>query len=176
MKAPVSLQGKKINLQPMEESDVEVLWNMINEPEVRPWWGNETREDIEELLTDKDVFVWAIKEGEWTVGMIQCYEELEPDYKHAGMDISLISEVHGKHYGREALRLVAKWLFDERGHHRLVIDPDADNSRAIAAYKAIGYKPVGIMRQYSREVGKEGWHNGLLLDLLKDEFIGEDNG
>jgi aminoglycoside 6'-N-acetyltransferase len=65
--------------------------------------------------------------------------------------------------------VVARWLFEERGHHRLTIDPSAANERAIRAYTAIGFKPVGVMRRYER--GPDGtFHDGLLMDLLRDEL------
>ena len=56
-----------------------------------------------------------------------------------------------------------------RGHHRLTIDPAAHNARAIKAYSRVGFKPVGVMRQYER--GLDGaWHDGLLMDLLAEDF------
>ena len=65
--------------------------------------------------------------------------------------------------GPEAIRLAARCLFEVRGHHRLTIDPAAENLRAIHAYERVGFRPVGVMRQYER--GRDGtWHDGLLMD------------
>ena len=85
-------------------------------------------------------------------------------YRSVGLDIFLTTARQGQGLGREALRLViAHYL--ERGHHRFTIDPAADNERAIRAYAAVGFKPVGRMRDY--ELGADGtWHDGLLMDLL----------
>ena len=64
---------------------------------------------------------------------------------------------------------VARWLIDERGHHRLTIDPALANDPAIRAYEAVGFKRVGVLRRYWRD--PEGvWQDGLLLDLLADEL------
>ena len=72
--------------------------------------------------------------------------------------------------GREALWLAARWLIEEKGQHRIIIDPAAANERAIATYASLGFKPVGAMRRYER--GPEGdWHDGLLMDLLADELV-----
>lgn len=171
MKAQVILEGNNIRLRPMEAADVDAIWNIINQPSVRKWWGNETLQDVIEYLSDPEIEVWSIEMDAQVVGVVQCYEELTPDYKYAGMDIGLSSDYQGKGNGPRALSLVARYLFEQKGHHRLVIDPDADNERAIAAYKKLGYKPVGIMRQYARDIGKKGWHDGLLMDLLKTEFV-----
>ena len=54
-------------------------------------------------------------------------------------------------------------------YRRLVIDPAADNAAAIRCYRKVGFRPVGIMRQYER--GPDGsWHDGLLMDLLAEEL------
>jgi len=60
------------------------------------------------------------------------------------------------------------YLFDEVGHHRLTIDPAADNVAAIACYTKVGFRPVGVMRSYEvRDDG--GWADGLLMDMLKSD-------
>jgi aminoglycoside 6'-N-acetyltransferase len=66
--------------------------------------------------------------------------------------------------------LLARFLFEERGHHRITIDPAAANEPAIRCYAKVGFRPVGIMRQYER--GADGrFHDGLLMDLLRDELV-----
>jgi aminoglycoside 6'-N-acetyltransferase len=67
--------------------------------------------------------------------------------------------------------LLARFLFEQRGHHRLTIDPAAANQRAIRSYASVGFRPVGVMRQYER--GNDGrFHDGLLMDLLREELAG----
>ncbi len=103
------------------------------------------------------------------VGSIQYSEELEPDYRHAAIDIFVDPGFHRRGIATDALRTLARHLVHERGHHRLTIDPAADNLPAIACYKKVGFRPVGILRKYER--GSDGrWHDGLLMDLLAEEF------
>ena len=63
----------------------------------------------------------------------------------------------------------ARYLIAERGHHRLTIDPALRNERAIRCYTSVGFKPVGVLRQYERGADGE-WHDGLLMDLLASEL------
>ena len=155
------LRGERLTLRPLAQADVEPLNAIIAQPGVREWWGTDPTVD------DQDAFTIEV-EGE-VAGWLGWYEETEPDYRHGGLDIFVAPAFHGRGLGREALRLAAAWLIEQRGHHRIIIDPAAANTRAIAAYAAIGFKPVGIMRRYER--GPEGeWHDGLLMDLLADEF------
>jgi aminoglycoside 6'-N-acetyltransferase len=118
---------------------------------------------------DEGVVPFAIElEGE-VVGLIQYHEEDDPMYRHAGIDLFLAEEVQGQGLGTDAVRTMARYLVHERGHHRLTIDPAADNTAAIRAYEKVGFKPVGVMRQYERLPGGD-WHDGLLMDLLADEL------
>ena len=62
------------------------------------------------------------------------------------------------------------YLFRVRGHHRLVIDPAAQNHRAISTYAAVGFRTVGVLREYERNHDDTGWHDGLLMELLVSEL------
>jgi len=97
-------------------------------------------------------------------------EEDDPDYRHASIDIFLDPAVHGQGVGRDTVETVARHLVQDRGHHRLVIDPAADNEQAIRCYQAVGFRPVGVMRRYERDADGNGWHDGLLMDLLAEEL------
>ena len=56
-----------------------------------------------------------------------------------------------------------------RGHHRLTIDPAASNDRAIGVYERVGFRRVGVMRNYERGQGG-AFHDGLLMDMLAGEL------
>ena len=90
-------------------------------------------------------------------------------YRHAGIDLFLSEAAQGQGLGLDAVRTITPHLIEERGHHRLVIDPAADNVAAIRTYEKAGFKPVGVMRRYERLPGGDG-HDGVLMDLLADEL------
>lgn len=156
------LRGERVLLRPLAPADVPALNAIIAQPGVREWWGTDPTVD------DQDAFVIVV--GDALAGWLGWYEETEPDYRYGGLDIFLAVEFQGHGLGPEALRLAARWLFDVRGHHRIVIDPAARNARAIAAYRALGFKPVGVMRRYER-APDGSWRDGLLMDLLADELV-----
>ena len=116
---------------------------------------------------------FAIELDGIVAGSIQFSEELDPDYRHAGIDLFLTTTIHGQGVGRDAVRTLARYLLGERGHRRITIDPAASNERAIRAYRSVGFNVVGVMRDYER--GPDGsWHDGLLLDLLADDLLSLD--
>jgi aminoglycoside 6'-N-acetyltransferase len=142
---------------------------ILAEPEVGRWWAPDGPDKAADGLYDHGEIVYVIDVQGTVVGAIEYYEEDEPDYRHAGIDIFLGTAHQGQGLGGNAIRALARYLFEERGHHRLIIDPALANERAIRAYERIGFRRVGVMRAYERGADKT-WHDGLLLDLLEDEL------
>ena len=156
------LRGPRVTLRTLELGDVPALNAIILEPEIRRWWSTEPTIDDQDAFT---VFV----DGE-IAGWVGWYEETDVDFRHGGLDIFISTRYHGRRIGREALYVAAKWLIEEKGHHRIIIDPAAANERAIHTYEALGFKPVGIMRRYER-LPTGDWTDGLLMDMLAEELV-----
>jgi aminoglycoside 6'-N-acetyltransferase len=165
----VRLRGERVALRPLEAGDLAAVYATVREPEVARWWGAYDADGIRDELYAADVTTFAIEVDGAFAGFVMCSEELDPQYRHAGIDIALAAAYQDRGYGSEAIRVLARHLFGERGHHRLTIDPAVANERAIRAYARVGFRPVGVMRDYER--GLDGtWHDGLLMDLLAHEF------
>jgi aminoglycoside 6'-N-acetyltransferase len=165
-----TLHGKRVLLRPVRPADAEPLLRILCEPEVARWWGAYDAERVRrDLIEPPDEVVYAIESAGELIGAVQYHEEPTPEYRYAGLDIFLTTEWQRQGLGSEALRLLARHLFGERGHHRLTIDPAAANERAIRTYERLGFRPVGVMREYER--GPDGtWHDALLMDLLATEL------
>jgi aminoglycoside 6'-N-acetyltransferase len=166
-----TLPGPRVTLRPGHHEDAIVLHEILAEPSVAQWWGDpDPVEAIAGELAGSDTSALLVIEIDGEVaGGIQYHEEDDPMYRHAGIDLYLATRFQGHSAGPEAVALLARYLFEARGHHRLTIDPAAANSRAIRCYGKVGFQPVGLMRQYER--GPDGaYHDGLLMDLLRDEL------
>ncbi len=159
------LTGKRIVLRPLDMADRSRLRDILAEPEVARWWGpGDAEQAVDSWYVDAQT-TFAIELDGTVIGSVQYSEELDPDYRHAGIDLFLTTPFHGQGLGGDAVRTIARHLFLDRGHHRITIDPAATNELAIRAYRRIGFQPVGVMRNYER--ASDGtWHDGLLLDLL----------
>jgi aminoglycoside 6'-N-acetyltransferase len=166
----VLLRGERVALRPLVAEDLNAVYTALQEPGVARWWGAFDADRIrDELLETAGTTAFAIEVDGAFAGVLMCSEELDPDYRHAGIDIFLAEAYQDRGYGSEAIRVLARHLFDEGGHHRLTIDPALANKRAIRAYERVGFRRVGVMREYER--GPDGsWHDGLLMDLLAREF------
>ena len=165
------LRGERVVLRPATDDDIEPLRSILEEPSVARWWGPPPPSGVAEewLEVEADDRVFVIELDGVIVGSIQYSEENDPDYRHASVDLFLTTEVQGQGVGPDAIRTLARYLIDVRGHHRLTIDPSAANERAIHVYSKLGFRPIGIQRLYER--GPDGtFHDGLLMDLLADEL------
>jgi len=150
-------------LRPLAEADAAALRRIHATPEVARWW--EHPDDDFPWEEPEATRLTIVVDGA-VAGMIQFSEEHEPKYRHAWIDLFLDPAVHGRGLGTEAVRLAVRHLIDERGHHRITIDPAVANAAAVRAYEKAGFRPVGVMRQYERDVDGRGWHDGLLMELL----------
>jgi aminoglycoside 6'-N-acetyltransferase len=153
-------------LRPLAAGDENELRRIHGTPEVMRWW------DIpdEAFPWDEPEATRLTIEVDGTVaGLIQFTEEHEPKYRHAGIDLFLDPALHGRGLGTAAVRRVVRHLVDERGHHRITIDPAVDNAAAIRAYEKAGFRRVGVMRRSERDVGGGGWHDSLLMEFVAGE-------
>jgi aminoglycoside 6'-N-acetyltransferase len=165
------LVGHLVKLRPGRPEDAPRLRAILAEPSVSRWWGEpDPVPVIEEALLGGDSAVLLVVEiGGQVAGGIQYDEETDPMYRHASIDVYLGRRFQGYGAGTEAVGLLVRFLFEQRGHHRITIDPAADNHQAIRSYAKVGFRPVGVMRQYER--GSDGrFHDGLLMDLLRDDL------
>lgn len=151
-------------LRPLRPGDEAELRRIHATPEVARWW--DAPEDGFPWTDDPDSTRLVIEVDGAVAGLIQFSEVEEPKYRHASIDLFLDPALHGRGLGTEAVRRVVRHLVRERGHHRVTIDPAAANAAAIRAYEKAGFRRVGVMRGYERDVGGGGWHDGVLMELV----------
>jgi aminoglycoside 6'-N-acetyltransferase len=155
----------KLVLRPLSRADAPALRRIHLTPEVRRWW-DEPPEDFP-WEDPGSTRLTIIIDGA-VAGLIQYWEETEPKYRHAAVDLFLDPAWHGRGLGTEAVRQLVKHLTGERGHHRITIDPAVGNTAAIRAYEKAGFQAVGVMRSYERDSDGPAWHDGLLMEFIVD--------
>jgi aminoglycoside 6'-N-acetyltransferase len=166
------LDGSRVRLRLASRADVAALLPIRQSPEVYAYWrgGDDLAAAIEDDLDEPGSTPYVIELAGRVVGWIQWSSEEEPDYRYASIDIYVDPAVHGQGVGEDAVRTMARHLIRDHGHHRLEIDPAADNRAAIRCYSKVGFRPVGVRRRSER--GADGWwHDALLMDLLAEELL-----
>jgi aminoglycoside 6'-N-acetyltransferase len=166
----VGARGERIVLRPLRVDDAPRLAELAADPEVARWWPNLTEAELVEKAEGRgDATGFAVLYDGETIGLVQYQEELDPDYRHAGIDLFIGAPYQDLGLGTDTVRTMARHLVHDRGHHRLTIDRVAHNARAIRSYEKVGFRRVGVMREYQREPDGT-WSDGVLLDLLAREL------
>jgi aminoglycoside 6'-N-acetyltransferase len=169
----VVLRGERVSLRlpkPGELADIAAA--IAADPEAAAWWSTDPAKNLQ-WIEHPASWELIIESDSRVVGVLLITEEEDPDYRNAAIDITLVGGSIGMGLGPDSLRTIAAYLFTERDHHRLTIDPAAANARAVRAYEKAGFRRVGVMRQYQR--GPDGsWTDGLLMDMLRDDIDATD--
>ncbi|HEX4035140.1 MAG TPA: GNAT family protein [Solirubrobacteraceae bacterium] len=155
-----------LRLRALGAGDGAELRRILREAEVARWWGPPADGFP---FDEPEATRLVIEVAGRVAGMIEYHEELEPRYRHASIDVFLDPPLHGRGLGTEAVRRVVALLIEERGHHRITIDPAAANAAAIRSYEKAGFRPVGVMHRYEQDADRPDWHDGLLMELLAGE-------
>ena len=134
---------------------------------MRRWWQDPADDFPANLSRSTN---YTVMLDEQVIGFAQWYAEEETIIRFAGFDLFLDPAEHGRGLGLETVRALCAHLIDVHGYHRVVVDPEVENETSIACFRKVGFRPVGVLRQYLRDrLGV--WKDGLLLDLLAEEFI-----
>ena len=158
------LTGTLVRLEPLRERHHAALQAIHQRPEVLEFWGEPDHDFPDDEPTSAR---WAVVFEDRVVGLIQYWEETEPASRHAGIDIFLDPDVHGRGIGTDAISALVDHLFTDLDHRRIVIDPEVRNVAAIRCYEKVGFQPIGVERQ-SFFIGG-AWRDCLLMDLLRTD-------
>lgn len=160
----------RVVLRPVAAADLPWLRSVVTDPAVAAFWDQgDAGAWVDDLLDDDEVAPYVVEADGQPVGYVQWGEEVDPGYRSASIDLFLVAAARGRGLGREVVRTLARWLIDQRGHHRIEIDPAAHNTRAIRCYEAVGFRRIGVARR--RERAADGtWHDSLLMDLLAEDL------
>jgi aminoglycoside 6'-N-acetyltransferase len=158
------LGTQELALEPVRPEHAERLRALRATPEVAHWW-NPPEEgwplEPEEHLTKLVVLV----DGE-LAGYVQFYEEPDPSYRYADVDIFLGPEHLGRGLGTEVMRAVVRRLTEELGHHRITLGTSLENARAIRCYEKVGFRRVGVLRKAGLSHRTGQWEDELLMELV----------
>jgi aminoglycoside 6'-N-acetyltransferase len=154
---------EQIDLEPFDARHVKALRALHQQPGVSKWWGPmEPEFPFEEPESTR----FAIVVDGSVAGLVQHGEEKWPANRHAWIDIFVGDDYAGRGIGTEVMRRTIRMLIDERGHHRITIDPAVENEPAIRCYEKAGFRRIGILERSYREAWSGEWRDELLMELV----------
>ena len=160
-----------VTLRILEPSDAPLLLRWLTDPRVLEYWEGphevftpkRIREDFYE---DPDPTTRCIVQyGGRDIGYLQFYPldgEGFREYQYDRTDLLAFGidqfigepELWGRGIGREFVRLICEYLRDSCGAQAIVLDPHADNPRAIRCYEACGFHKVKLLPQHELNDGE----------------------
>jgi aminoglycoside 6'-N-acetyltransferase len=163
------LRGEGVILRPLGPDDAAPLRALREAPGVADWWGS--LEPGFPLADEPDATRFTIVVDGEVAGMIQYTEEEEgSDYRSAEIDVFLDARLQGRGLGTEAVRVLADHLVAERGHHRIVMVPAAENAAAIRSYEKAGFRAVGLLeRSWRDESGR--WRDEVYMERVEKALV-----
>lgn len=157
------LAGELVRLRPLAFADAEALRAIHRTPEVSAWWG---AMDDAFPFDEPESTRWTIDLDGAVAGLVQCGEEPEPQYRHAWIDVFVAPALHGRGLGTDAVRRVLRHLLEDRGHHRVTIDPARANAAALRAYEKAGFRRVGVLEAAER-APDGSWRDAVLMEHVR---------
>jgi len=135
--------------RPMTTTDLPLVRGWLALPHVREWWGDAEEQyalvsgDLDEPAMDQYIFSMAGS----PLGYLQCYDLTEWNTGFGeqpsgtrGIDLFIGEpKMIERGHGSAIIRRFADHML-QRGHPRMVTDPDPANSRAVRAYEKAGFE------------------------------------
>lgn len=181
------IKAEKLHVRILKEEDKILLAKWLSDPEILQYYeGRDNPFDVkkveEKFFEEEDDATRCLIEfdGE-PIGYIQFYEVGEEErltYGYGdsveliyGMDQFIGESAYwNKGIGSQLVRLMVRYLIEERGADCIVMDPQTWNERAIRCYEKCGFEKVKMLPanewhegeyrdcwliEYRKEVGKE---------------------
>jgi RimJ/RimL family protein N-acetyltransferase len=168
--------GQGVVMRPVTEADLSACVRWLNDPEVTEFMqiesGGHTLETARAWLKqfsdpDSASRAWAIEVDGRHIGTCNLTSQGPGQSAHFGIMIG-DKAAWGKGYGTAATRKALHIGFTEMGLHRIHLDTDARNARAIRCYEKCGFRHEGVLRKARLKRGT--WADTVLMAVLREEW------
>jgi len=167
------IQGRKVQLRPVEESDYPLIRDWMNHPEVRrymdyekPYSLADVKDDIEESRRSGEPFTILV-DGR-PIGRIGLNQFNRRDRRCAFYMFIGEPAFWGRGLAGDAVTTLLGYAFERFDLHMVELWTLADNNRAIAAYERCGFVQEGILRERSWKDGR--WVEHVVMSVTREEF------
>lgn len=171
------LVGAKAYLRPLEEADAAGCYEWISDPDVRRTLGMRARPNTEaqarEYIRSIDFrseqgFAIVTREGGVYVGNTSLHEI---DYVDRRAMLGIVigrKDFWDKGIGTEAVALLCRHAFETLNLHKVCLNCDATNERALKVYARLGFKVEGRRREQHFYEGR--YLDDVIMGMLRGEL------
>lgn len=168
------LADELITLRGIEKEDADLLYDMINDPEMENnvvGWSLPVSKDqqlmwINNLQTDKNIR-YAIDAGNGIIGTA-IISSIDFKNRTANLNIKISKKHRGNGYASHAIKLMIDYCFDELNLHCITANVIYDNKTSRNLWEKIGFVRDGVLRE---RVYKKGEYKDLIAySLLREDY------
>lgn len=164
-------QGPVLRFRQAEEADLDYIMETEYDDENAKFVIPYTREKHQETLQTADAIHLIVEtaDGREKVGFLMI-AGLDNEFKEIEFT-RIIMAVKGKGYGRETLKMLKAWAFDDLKYHRAWLDCKDYNDRALYLYESEGFIREGLIRETILYKGK--YESLVILGMLDREYYAD---
>jgi len=176
MKYYRKLLGEKCYLSPVCMDDVEKYTEWLNDMEIGQFVTlSDTVLDIDKegvllrkLMDEEHIFAIVEKDTNKVIGNCGIHN-VSQVHRNASLGIFIGEKTFwNQGIGAEATNLLLDFAFNILNLHNIYLSVLSYNKRAIRCYEKIGFKKIGVQREFMFVSGK--YHDVYLYDMLASEF------
>lgn len=170
------LEQNQVKLRPIQEDDLPQLVEWKNNREISHLTGGympvtltqeAIRYELEQESSSKYTFLIEIYD-KTAIGYCGLMG-VEPVSRRAELFIRIgYKEKQGQGYGKETLKSLLSFAFEDLNLNRLFITVFTDNTKAIALFEMLGFKKEGTLRSHQYAQGQ--YKNMVMMGLLRAEW------
>lgn len=173
----MNIWGNKVILRAMRRSDMEMICDMFNDPELEKFvvgWAfplsiDQQNKWFDSHMNDSDSFRFVIETKEDGPVGIATLTDIDWKNRRASHGIKLLNkEKRSRGIGTDSVMAIMRYAFDELQLHRLDSSRFVDNIPSQRLYKKCGWVEEGIHKDYIFKGGK--YKDLVFMRILAEEY------
>lgn len=173
--------GKRVRLRALSETDLDQVMSWVNDETVTKYLSqvnqvssrSQEAEYLQRMMRGEEharAFSMETISGEY-LGLCSLHDI---DFVHRHAELGIIigrSDLQGKGYGTEAVRLLLRVAFDVLNLHKVYLRVVGSHHQAIRVYAKCGFREAVRFRRHCFIDG--AWHDDLLMEAFQDDAAAE---
>ncbi len=156
----------QVSLVPTVSEDLDTILALEESPDNSPYIGHWERSQHQAAIADPDIAHLKIVLGSKIVGYSILIGVTNPDKSIQLKRIVVTQKRRG--FGRQAIRLVKKMVFEQFEAHRFWLDVMIHNTRASSLYLSEGFIEEGILRESLKQ--QDRFIDLKVMSILEQEY------
>jgi RimJ/RimL family protein N-acetyltransferase len=162
-----NIHTSRMIIKEATEKDIYTIIGLESHPDNRDYlWIGTYEEHVAEITDSNHLLLTFNKKSD---DSIIGYALIRLDFKSEIFELRRIAiSEKGQGYGKEAMKALLKYAFEETNTNRFWLDVYPDNVIGIKLYEKLGMHKDGVLRQNYK--AKRGYLDQIIYSVLKNEY------